>query len=45
MEVKDQNGKLVAKGLATYMIISPGKKEQSGYNRREDKDCPGSRLE
>ncbi|MBP1714982.1 MAG: thioesterase superfamily protein [Deltaproteobacteria bacterium] len=30
MEVKDQNGKLVAKGLATYMIISPGKKEQSG---------------
>jgi uncharacterized protein (TIGR00369 family) len=30
MEVKDQNGKLVAKGLATYMIISPGKKEESG---------------
>ena len=29
-EVKDQNGKLVAKGLATYMILSPGKKEEIG---------------
>jgi len=30
MEVKDGNGKLVAKGLATYMILSPGQKGESG---------------
>ena len=30
MEVKDGNGKLVAKGLATYMILSPGQKKESG---------------
>jgi acyl-CoA thioesterase len=30
MEVKDQNGKRIAKGLATYMILSPGKKEEMG---------------
>jgi len=29
MEVKDGKGKLVAKGLATYMILSPGQKEES----------------
>ena len=26
MEVKDEKGKLIAKGLATYMILSPGQK-------------------
>ncbi len=26
MEVKDEKGKLIAKGLATYRILSPGKK-------------------
>ena len=26
MEVKDEKGRLIAKGLATYMILSPGKK-------------------
>ena len=35
MEVKDGNGKLVAKGLATYMILSPGQKGESGVR------CPG----
>ena len=30
MEVKDGNGELVAKGLATYMILSPGQKGESG---------------
>ena len=29
MEVKDGKGKLIAKGLATYMILSPGQKEES----------------
>ena len=29
MEVKDKKGKLIAKGLATYMILSPGKKQES----------------
>jgi uncharacterized protein (TIGR00369 family) len=35
MEVKDQNGKCVAKGLATYMILNPGKKEESGVKSPE----------
>jgi acyl-CoA thioesterase len=35
MEVKDENGKLIAKGLATYRILSPGQKEQSGVKSRE----------
>jgi uncharacterized protein (TIGR00369 family) len=30
MEVKDGSGKLVAKGLATYLILSPGQKGESG---------------
>ncbi|RPJ38350.1 MAG: PaaI family thioesterase [Deltaproteobacteria bacterium] len=30
MDVKDEKGKLIAKGLATYMILSPGQKEESG---------------
>ncbi len=35
MEVNDQRGKLVAKGLATYMILNPGKKEESGVKSPE----------
>jgi acyl-CoA thioesterase len=35
MEVKDGKGKPVAKGLATYMILSPGKKEESGVKSPE----------
>jgi len=35
MEVKDQKGVLVAKGLATYMILNPGKKEERGVKSPE----------
>jgi len=35
MEVKDGIGKLVAKGMATYMILSPGQKGESGVKLPE----------
>jgi uncharacterized protein (TIGR00369 family) len=35
MEVKTVDGKLIAKGLATYRILSPSKGEKRGQNSRE----------
>lgn len=36
MEVRNQNGKLVAKGLATYMILSPPKPSSSQVPNEEN---------
>lgn len=35
MEVKTGDGKLIAKGLATYIILSPPRGEKRGWNSRE----------
>jgi len=35
MEVKTGDGKLIAKGLATYMILSPPQVQKRGWNSRE----------
>ena len=35
MEVKTGDGKLIAKGLATYIILSPPKGEKKGEKSRE----------
>jgi len=35
MEVKTGDERLIAKGLATYIILSPPKGEKKGWNSRE----------
>jgi uncharacterized protein (TIGR00369 family) len=36
MEVKDEKGKWIAKGLATYRVLSPGQKEDSGVKSSQE---------